>query len=137
VNLFRKKIFEEVSKSDLDGLIFTYVWDFDKKSNWKYIDKICKIFESKGWLSYFVELEASSEERIERNKHPHRLYHKPSKRNLESSEKSLKEYDEKRRLNSENGEIKMTNYLRIDNTNLSAEKTAQKIKKEFQLEYGD
>jgi cytidylate kinase len=88
-------------------------------------------------LSYFVELEASSEERIERNKHPHRLYHKPSKRNLESSEKSLKEYDEKRRLNSENGEIKMTNYLRIDNTNLSAEKTAQKIKKEFQLEYGD
>jgi hypothetical protein len=48
VNLFRKKIFEEVSKSDLDGLIFTYVWDFDKKSNWKYIDKICKIFESKG-----------------------------------------------------------------------------------------
>ena len=29
VRLFRKEIFEEVCKSDMYGLIFTYMWDFD------------------------------------------------------------------------------------------------------------
>lgn len=29
VNLFRQAIFEEVAKSELEGLIFTYVWYFD------------------------------------------------------------------------------------------------------------
>lgn len=29
VSLIRHEIFEEVSKSDLEGLIFTYVWGFD------------------------------------------------------------------------------------------------------------
>ncbi|NBI05872.1 AAA family ATPase [Senegalia massiliensis] len=32
VNLFRKEIFEEVSKSDLYGMIFTYMWAFDEQS---------------------------------------------------------------------------------------------------------
>ena len=30
-DLFRKEIFEAVSKSDLYGLVFTYVWAFDQK----------------------------------------------------------------------------------------------------------
>ncbi|MCB9809194.1 AAA family ATPase [Candidatus Nomurabacteria bacterium] len=133
VKLFRKEIFEEVAKSDLEGLIFTYVWAFDQQSDWDYVDEVCNIFESKGGVVYFAELEADVNERIERNKHPHRLKHKPTKRNLERSEKSLKEYDVKFRMNSKNGEIKRENYVRIDNTNLSPEETAQKIKEKFQL----
>lgn len=31
VHLFRKEIFEAVAKSDLEGMIFTYVWAFDYK----------------------------------------------------------------------------------------------------------
>jgi len=133
VNLFRKEIFEEVAKSDLEGLIFTYVWAFDQKSDWDYIDNLCGIFESKGGTVYFVELEADVDERIERNKHPHRLSHKPTKRNLERSEKDLKDSMDKYRLNSKNGEIKKENYIRINNTNLSPEETAKKIKERFQL----
>jgi hypothetical protein len=133
VNLFRKEIFEEVAKSDLKGLIFTYVWAFDQQSDWDYVDNLCKIFESKGGTIYFVELEADVNERIGRNKHPHRLKHKPTKRNLEKSEKDLKDSMNKYRLNSKNGEIKRENYIRIDNTNLSPEETAQKIKEKFQL----
>ena len=133
VNLFRKEIFEEVAKSDLKGLIFTYVWAFDQQSDWDYVDNLCKIFESKGGTVYFVELEADVNERIGRNKHPHRLKHKPTKRNLEKSEKDLKDSMNKYRLNSKNGEIKRENYIRIDNTNLSPEETAQKIKEKFQL----
>ncbi len=133
VNLFRKEIFEEVAKSDLEGLIFTYVWAFDQQSDWDYIDNLCKIFESKGGTVYFAELEADVKERIERNKHPHRLKHKPTKRNLERSEKDLKDSMKKHRLSSKNGEIKRENYIRIDNTNLSPEETAKKIKEKFQL----
>jgi hypothetical protein len=133
VNLFRKEIFEEIAKSDLEGLIFTYLWYFDQKSDWYYIDNLCDIFESKGGTVYFIELEADVNTRLDRNKHPHRLSHKPTKRNIERSEKDLMDSMEKHRLNSKNGEIKKENYLRINNTNLSPEETAQKIKERFQL----
>lgn len=49
------------------------------------------------------------------------------------SEKSLKEYDGKFRLNSNKWEIKKENYIRIDNTDMSPEETAKKIKESFQL----
>ena len=133
VRSFRKEIFEEVAKSDLKGLIFTYIWAFDEKKDWDYVDKVCDIFESKGGTVYFVELEADTEERIERNKSPHRLDHKPTKRNINRSEKDLKESMEKYRLNSKNGEIKRENYIRIDNTNLSPEETAKRIREKFNL----
>src|ERR1035437_992398 len=48
VELFREEIFKEVASSDLDGLIFTYVWYFDSKEDWEYIEKIVKIFRDKG-----------------------------------------------------------------------------------------
>lgn len=133
VNLFRREIFEEVSKSDLYGIIFTYVWALDQQSDWNYIGKICNIFESKGGEVYFVELEADFETRLERNKSPHRLAHKPSKRNIEQSEQHLIDTMEKYRFNTLEGEIQKKNYLKINNTNLGAEKVAQIIKEKFQL----
>ena len=133
VNLFRQEIFEEVAKSDLDGLIFTYVWAFDQQGDWDYVDKVCNIFESKGGVVYFVELEADLEERLQRNKSPHRLSHKPTKRNLERSEKDLKSSLEKYRLNSKDGEIKRENYIKINNTKLSPEEVAEIIVNKFGL----
>ena len=133
VQLFRKEIFEEVAKSDLDGLIFTFVWAFNEKEDWDYIDRVCNIFESKGGTSYFVELEADLDERLKRNKSPLRLEHKPTKRNLEFAEKDLLKSMEKYRLNSMVGEIKKENYIRIDNTNLSPEKVALMIRDRFNL----
>jgi hypothetical protein len=131
VNLFRQEIFEEVSKSDLYGLIFTYVWAFDYQADWDYINNVCKLFESKGGTVYFVELEADLEERLDRNKSPHRLEHKPTKRNIEWSEQNLIKTLEEYRLNSVKGEITRENYMRINNTNLSAEEVALMIKEKF------
>lgn len=133
VNLFRKEIFEEVAKSDLYGLIFTFVWAFDLQSDWDYIDNLCGIFESNGGTVYLVELEADLDERLRRNTTPHRLEQKPSKRNLEWSKRDLLSTMKKHRLNSLPGEITKDNYLKIDNTHLSAVEVAQMIKDRFQL----
>ena len=133
VDLFRQEIFEEVSKSDLEGLVFTYVWAFDQQSDWDYVDKVCSIFESKGGTIYFVELEADFEERLQRNKSPHRLEQKPTKRNIECSEQGLRSTMKKHRLNSINGEIKRDNYIKINNTKLSPQEVSKIIKKKFEL----
>ncbi|PGZ93072.1 AAA family ATPase [Bacillus sp. AFS029533] len=133
VNLFRNEIFEEVSKSNLYGMIFTYVWASDLKSDWEYVEKVCTIFESKEATTYFVELEAELDERLARNKTPHRLEHKPTKRDIEWSEDNLLKTMEKFRLNSIEGEIQKENYLKINNTNMSAEEVAKLIKERFDL----
>ncbi|CAM4000068.1 DEAD/DEAH box helicase family protein [Lederbergia lenta] len=133
VQLFRQKIFEEVAKSNLYGLIFTYVWAFDQQEDWDYVEKVCKIFEEKGGTIYFVELEADIGKRLERNTSPLRLEHKPSKRNIDWSENELKKSMEKYRLNSEEGEIIKKNYIKINNSNVRADEVAQMIKVKFQL----
>lgn len=133
VDLFRKEIFEEVAASDLEGLIFTYMWDFNEKADSDYMEELCSIFESHGAPIYFVELEADVNERIERNKSPHRLQHKPTKRDIEKSEKDLIDSMNNYRLNSREGEIKKENYTRINNTNLSPEDVAKMIKEKFRL----
>jgi spore coat polysaccharide biosynthesis protein SpsF (cytidylyltransferase family) len=84
--LFRTEIFKAVAESEREGLIFTYVWAFDQQEDWDYVEKICDMFESKGATIYYVELEANIDERLERNKSPHRLEHKPTKRNIDWSE---------------------------------------------------
>ena len=133
VTLIREEIFKAVAKSDMQGLIFTFVWGFNFQSEWDYIENICKIFEEEGGTVYFVELEALFETRIERNKSPNRLEHKPIKRDVERFEKELINSMEKYRLNSLDGEIIKENYIMIENTNLSAEEAAKIIKDRFGL----
>jgi hypothetical protein len=133
VNLFRREIFKAVAKSDLAGLIFTYVWYFDEKADWDYVDNICKIFKAQGADIYFVELESDIDVRIKRNKHPHRLKHKPTKKDISKSEENLRDSTENHRVNSAVGEIKYKNYLRINNTKLKPDEVAKMIKKKFKL----
>jgi hypothetical protein len=130
---FRQDIFEATAASNMYGMIFTYVWGFDLQSDWDYVDKICEIFEDQGADVYFVELEADLGERIERNKTPHRLEHKPTKRDITRSEQDLKQTMEHHRLNSLEGEIKKENYLRINNTKINAREVAEIIKNRFAL----
>lgn len=133
VSLIRHEIFEEVSKSDLKGLIFTYVWGFDLQSDWEYIDNITNLFESRGATVYLIELEADYAERIRRNKTENRLNHKPTKRNIERSERDLIDTQERYRLNSFPGEITKKNYLRVNNTDIEPNEVVRIIIKEFDL----
>ena len=94
-----------------------------------------EIFKENNAQIYIVELEANLEERLKRNKMENRLSNKPSKRNLEWSEKDLLKSVEKYRFNSKENEIKEKNYLRIDNTNISAEIVDKMIKEKFKLQF--
>ncbi len=131
--LFRKEVFKTAAESSIEGLIFTYVWAFDQPEDWDFVNDICEIFESQEATVYFVELEADTDARLERNKSHNRLEHKPTKRNIEWSEKELHESMAQYRLNSYENEIKKENYLRINNTDTSAEQVAAFIKEKFQL----
>lgn len=133
VTLFRQEIFDEVSKSDLEGLIFTYVWAFDDKADWNYTENIAELFRSRGGEVFYVELESPLDVRLERNVTSNRLAHKPSKRNTEWSVQEMQRSAINYRLNSLPGEIKEKNYLRIDNSNMSAEETAKLICDTFKL----
>lgn len=132
-HLFREEIFKSFSQSDEYGMIFTYLWAFNQEGDWKFVEKVCNIFSSQGADIYFVELEADVDERIKRNTTPNRLEHKPTKRNIEQSENHLLSTLETHRFNSEAGEIEHENYIKINNTNLSAEEVAKTIKDKFNL----
>lgn len=130
---FRNIIFEEFAKSDLEGLIFTILFYFDIKDDYEWFENVKNIFEENGGEVFFVELEASLDERMKRNITENRLKNKPSKQNIEISKNDMINSMEKHRLNSMPGEIKYKNYIKIDNTNLSPEKVAKIIKEKFNL----
>jgi hypothetical protein len=127
VGEFRRRIFEEVAASDLPGLIFTYVWALDLASDKAFIDEICNFFRKKGGEIFFVELEAEQSERLQRNESEFRLAQKPSKRQVEESRKRLLENDQVHKLNSAGDFFFEENYVKINNTNLSAAEAARKI----------
>lgn len=133
INLFRKEIFEAYSKTEEYGMIFTYMWAFDCKEDWDYIENLENIFISQGAEVYYVELEADYDLRLERNKTENRLLNKPSKRNLEHSESMFRRLEEKYRLNSLEEELNKSNYIRINNTNLSPDQVAEMIRSKFSL----
>lgn len=131
VRKFRELVFTEFAKTDKYGLIFTYIWAFDAQSDWDYMEHLREIF--KGADIYYAELVAPQKVRLQRNTTENRLKHKPSKRNLEWSNEMIIESDLENRLESYDGEVPYENYIKIDNTNLSAAETAKMIRDRFGL----
>ncbi|MGR3314954.1 hypothetical protein [Roseovarius indicus] len=127
VNQVRELFFKAFAESDGAGYILTFVWAFSEPGEREYIESVTRLFEEKGAELCWVELEAGIETRLERNRTENRLLHKPSKRDLAFSERNVAASHEKYRLNSLPGEMPEENYLRIDNTGLSAEEVAQMI----------
>ena len=129
----REVIFHEFAKSDNKGLIFTYLWAFDMQSDWDYVAHVSEIFRQQGAEIYYVELIAPQEVRLQRNETDNRLAHKASKRDLEASRARLLRDDANYRCVSLPGEIPFENYLRIDNSEISAETAAKMIREHFAL----
>lgn len=128
ISKLRDVIFDDFVKSDIAGMIFTFMWAFDMKSDWEYLDNLVKRFDE----IYCVELIASQEVRLERNKTENRLKNKASKRDIEASNKRVLNEDTHRLVSNE-GEIPFKNYLRINNENLEASEVARMIKEKFGL----
>ena len=129
----REVIFHEFAKSDNKGMIFTYLWAFDMQSDWDYVAHVSDIFRQQGAEIYYVELIAPQEVRLQRNETANRLAHKASKRDLEASRARLLRDDANYRCVSLPGEIPFENYLRIDNSEISAETAAKMIREYFAL----
>ena len=129
----REVIFHEFAKSDNKGMIFTYLWAFDMQSDWDYVAHVSEIFRQQGAEIYYVELIAPQEVRLQRNETANRLAHKASKRDLEASRARLLRDDANYRCVSLLGEIPFENYLRIDNSEVSAETAAKMIREHFAL----
>ena len=125
----REIIFDDFVKSNCYGMIHTFMWAFDMKSDWEYAENLAKKFDE----VYCVELIASQEVRLERNKTENRLINKASKRDIEASNNRIINNEDIYRLISNEGEIPFKNYLRINNENLEAKDVALKIKETFNL----
>ena len=132
VSEIREIIFRNFAASGQYGMIFTYMWAFDQQADWDYIKHVKEIFAPYGTEFYYVELVAPQEIRLARNATENRLRNKPSKQDVEASNQWLMAED-RYRLVSNEGEIPFGNYLRIDNSNMSAADAAQLIKQTFSL----
>ena len=124
----RDIIFNDFIATNNYGMIHTLMWAFNMESDWEYVENLVSKFDE----IYCVELIASQEIRLERNKTENRLLHKPSKRDIEASNKRLLNEDIYRLVSYE-GEIPFKNYLRINNENISAKEVAKIIKETFDL----
>lgn len=134
IQKLRHVIFEEFAKTDHYGLIFTFMWAFDMQSDWDYLESVKQIFRLPEEDIYYVELIAPQDVRLARNATENRLKHKASKRDVEVSDQRLINDDLRYRCESLPGEIPFPNYLRLENTDISAVEAARRIKEHFSLE---
>ncbi len=139
VSEFRRRVIEEAAASDLPGLVFTFVWGLDDPGDADLVASYLEIGESHGGRARLVELYAEQSERVARNSTPFRLERKASKRNLEFSQANLLEMDAKHTLNTGGARTKAEDlieqyeHVRIDNTHLTAQQTAEEITAAFSL----
>ena len=107
---------------------------FDEKAKWasrQQIDRVIEIFEEAEAEIYVVELVAPQEIRLQRNVTENRLRNKASKNNIERSNQMLIDDDINYRCESHDGELSFANYMKIDNSDISAQAVAKMIKETF------
>ena len=113
------------------SVILTDVIDFSNQYQLMYLKQIQNLLDDYHQDILFVELETSLEERLRRNPTENRLKHKPLKRHIEVSEREILETDKTNQLNSQKRPSGLHHYLKIDNTNLSAEEVAKQIQEKM------
>ncbi len=133
IQKIRQQIFEDFVKTDLNGMIFTFMWAFDMQSDWDYITGVANLFKKYGAEIFWVELIADQKVRIERNKTENRIINKKSKRDLVASEIRLLGEETRHRLVSLDGEIPFDNYIKIDNTKLTPNDVVDIILEKFKI----
>ena len=131
----REVIFEEFAASDQYGMVFTFIWAFDLESDWQFVEHVKNIFTERNPDTefFYVELVASAQVRLQRNMTENRLKHKASKKDLKASNQRLLDFDERHRLESDPDEITFPNYLRLDNSYISAQDAARRVRDHFGL----
>jgi hypothetical protein len=134
VDQFRRQIFEQVAKSELPGLTFTYVWDLDSEADRSFVVDACALFEVANSDIALVELSADLDQRLSRNRSPERLEAKPSKRDINKSEANLMHLEENYKLNSNGEKLDLPyRHISIDTSNRTARQTAELVMTELEI----
>lgn len=139
VGEFRRRIIEEAVQAGLPGLVFTLVWGLELPEDASLVTSYAGIVESAGGRVSFVELYADLEERLVRNRTEFRLAEKRSKRDLEFSHGNVLDLEENYVMNTgreptlADQVLAGREYLRIDNTHLSAADVAATVVATFGL----
>lgn len=133
---FREAVLKEVARSDLPGLIFTYVWAFDIPGDLDYVQRLMSVFEAKGGRVVFAELWADLETRLARNEEESRLAAKSSKRDVGASRRNLLKAEDEYQLTSD-GAFPFDEHVLIDNTRIDPEWAATMIAERFSLLVSD
>jgi shikimate kinase len=130
---FRRRILEELAGSGQPGVIFTFVRAFDQASDDAIVEESAQIFRDRGGRVLFLELEASQHVRLLRNEHELRLAEKAVMRDIAEERARLLELEEKYELNSGVRFDGWPDYLKIDNTDLSADEVAERVIEAFEI----
>lgn len=129
---FRRRVIEEAARHNLD-LIFTFVWNLADPLDTGYVEKLVAPFDEGGGQVWVLELAADLETRLHRNRGESRLAAKPTKRDIEWSDRSVRGM-EAYLLNSDPTGSTPTPaddflgrhpHLRLDTRSLSADEVAQ------------
>jgi hypothetical protein len=130
VGEFRRRILEEAIAAELPGLVFTMVWGLELADDRALVASYVDLVEASGGRVSFVELYASLEERLARNRTELRLSEKRSKRDLEFSDANVLDLEDNYVMNTADGSTLAEpmfagrDYVRIDNTDLPPEGAA-------------
>ncbi len=133
VQAVRMSVVEEVAASDLPGLVFTWVWDFESPEDAAAAEQYVTPFRERGGRVVFVELEATLEERLRRNRTEFRLREKASKRDVEASERRILASEARYTFNSGGSLDARDDWLRVETTNLTAAEAADRVIVHFGL----
>ena len=133
VHEFRRRLVEEVAASTLPGIIFTFVWALNERTDRGFIDTISALFRAQGARVAFVELEATLDRRLQRNESEFRLSQKPFKRDLVASRERLLHDEQHYQMNSREDFFYPDEHLKIVNTDLLPERVAELIQERFAL----
>lgn len=138
----RYVVFDNVGRSYLPGMIFTAAMYYDNEDVWKlmlsYIDTYKKAVHSTNEevKVYILELYSDLDERLKRNITENRLNKKPSKHNFDWTEQAILEEEKNKRMVANEADIlryQVDDFIKINNTNISAENVAIHIIEKLKL----
>lgn len=135
VTMLRRELLREVARSELPGVIFTYVWAFNAPGELAYVQDLVNVFESEGGRVVFAEMWADFATRLLRNESADRLAAKASKRDVAASRARLLE-DEKRWQFRSEGKFPFSAHLFLDTSNMEPIEAAERIRAHFHLSTG-
>lgn len=128
--LFRPHIYKGLAINQEEGIIFTYMVGLEEPSEYEYIDSLLDIYKAHDVDTYVVELEADYGKLLETEK---QFLPNPPKRDPAFSEELFRTLEAKHKANSADRDTPFENYLKIDNTEMSPEEAANRIKQAFSL----